>query len=107
MKKKRSATRRALWCETCTRGNVVPVPERLLRLGARLLVSLRLVVCSDRVATVMTTEEGASQEQHKPQTRRNCRILEILHYTCPAEPDESGRPRYSCYTIPRTFNVFV
>ncbi|KZV76603.1 hypothetical protein PENSPDRAFT_660896 [Peniophora sp. CONT] len=49
--------------------------------------------------------EGPKQDKANPQTTRKCRILEILHYTCPAEPDEYGRPRYSCYPIPRIFNT--
>ncbi|VDB92512.1 unnamed protein product [Peniophora sp. CBMAI 1063] len=53
----------------------------------------------------MNSPKSPPKDEATAQTTRRCRILEILHYTCPAEPDEYGRPRYSCYPIPRIFNV--
>lgn len=63
--------------------------------------------CCLQFRSITMSAEGLKKDKANAQTARKCRILEILHYTCPAEPDEYGRPRYSCYPIPRIFNVFV
>ncbi|KAF9446572.1 hypothetical protein P691DRAFT_708264 [Macrolepiota fuliginosa MF-IS2] len=48
---------------------------------------------------------GREGNQTSPGERAQCRIAEILQYSCNVEKDANGQPQVHCFPIPRIFKL--